>query len=382
MGFLMARTTGILLLCVMLQFSCNKLRIKDFPDANEPMVQPMLTLQFNYQRNALTDEEVAPPLVLQWEESLPSIPNKGFAISDNYALFGMTNGYLAALEVGDGSFLGKKNLGDGCPAPPTIYGTIAYQSFETGKSGLIAYDLPTGGVLWELPGQFSTSNPVILDERLFHQTAQGMVFCLDYRNGGFLWQKYTGHAVRNALAYSDGILISAASDGFISAIIHRTGVMRWQTTVDGPVFADPVIADGRVYIAGYDGFLTILDLATGTIVKRIPFEVPLYQGPTIDAGTIYFGVSNGTFYAIDRRSFEIRYRFNGQGPVSAPPLVSESYIYFTTLARHLYVLKKSDGQLLQDIEFDGRARSTPIIKNNTLIIASDAKAAFAYVQNF
>ena len=71
MGFLMNRSTGVVLLLTFFMLSCNKLRIKEFPAENEPMVQPMLTLQQNYQRNAVTDEELAPPLVLEWEENLP-----------------------------------------------------------------------------------------------------------------------------------------------------------------------------------------------------------------------------------------------------------------------------------------------------------------------
>jgi len=378
----MSKWITIFVLSNLIFLSCNKLRIKDFPEENEPLVQPLLTLQNNYQRNALTNEEVAPPLVLQWEESLPSLPSKGFSASNNYILFGMANGYLAALELNDGKFLGKKNLGDACPTPPTIHKNIVFQSFETGKSGLIAYDIQAGSILWEIPGQFSTSSPVILDQRLFHQTAQGMVFCLNYQNGGFLWQIYTGHEVRNALAYSNGILISAAADGFVTAIDHRSGIIIWRRSVAAPIFADPVIADSMVYLADYAGNMNILDLASGTVIDRIPFGVPLYHGPTVDQRRIYLGLSNGVFFILDKSSHKILYQFKGQGPISAPALVSESYIYYTTLARHLYVLKKSDGSLLQDIEFDGRARSTPIIKNSILVIASDAKVAFAYVQNF
>ncbi len=371
-----------ILVAGMLFLGCNKLRIRDFPAENEPLVQSLLTLQNNYQRNAVTDEEVAPPLVLEWEENLPSIPSRGFSGSDEYILFGMTNGYLAGIELSGGKFLGKKNLGDACPTPPTIHGTILYQSFEIGNSGLIAYDIQSGNVLWELRDQFTTSSPIILDNRLFHQTAQGMIFCLNFHNGGFFWQKYSGHPVRNSLAYSDGMLISAGSDGFITAINHRTGATAWQISVNAPVFADPVIADRSVYITDYAGFLHVLNLYSGESRERIHFDFPLYHGPTIDELRIYMGLSNGQIVVLDKNSLEQLYSFKGQGPVSASPLVSESYIYFATLANHLYILKKSDGTLLQDIEFEGRARSTPFIKNNILVIASDAKVAFAYVQNF
>lgn len=382
MGFLMIKRLFLLAVCGLILASCNKLRIRDFPEENEPFAQPLLTLQNNFQRNALSAEELAPPLVEEWEESLPSLPSRGFSASGNYLVFGMTNGYLAALDLEDGRFLGKKNLGDACPAPPTIYSSVAFQSFETGKSGLIAYNLQTGVVLWEIRDQFSTSSPVLVDERLFHQTAAGLVFCLKYQDGTMLWQKYTGHAVRNSLAYADDTLISAGSDGTVTAIGHRTGSTVWQNVMKGSLFADPVIADSLVYIADYAGDLTTIQLKTGKIVARTRLETPLYCGPTVDASYIYIGLSDGRFVAMDKTSFKIRYTFKGQGPISSPPLVSDAYIYFTTLANHLYILKKSDGKLLQDIEFDGRARSTPIIKNNILVIASDAKVAYAYVQNF
>ena len=91
-------------------------------------------------------------------------------------------------------------------------------------------------------------------------------------------------------------------------------------------------------------------------------------------------MSNGHLVSIDKYSFDLLHKFTGEGPVAGPPLITKSFVYYTTLSRFLYVLDKENLVLLQDVEFDSRIRSTPIITNGKLVIACEDNRAIALSQ--
>ena len=374
----MIRTLTTTVLSLLIITGCNKLRIRDLPaEENAPAINAYHTSQINYQRNALSAEEIAPPLSQIWDESLNALPSKGFTIIDDWMFFGTINGYLGAANLSDGNQSGKKNLGDACPSPPTIWKNLIFQAFESGKYGIIAYDVNQGSVIWRLEDHNSTSSPIIINNKLYHQGMYGMMYSLNYLTGEMIWQKYLGEQTKNSLAYSDNLIIIAGMSGNVTAIDHETGGTVWLTQVESPVFADPVIYKQVIYIADYKGNLHALDLKTGKILRSKNFGVNLYHGPTIDNTSIYLGLSNGKLVELDLSSFKIRNSFIGEGPVSGPPLVTRSYIYYATLSRYLYILDKQDMVLLQDIEFDARLRSTPIIKNGKLVVTIENNRAIA-----
>ena len=363
----------LLLIITLLEFfGCNRLRIKDFPaQGYSALNQSYHTASVNYQRNTICDSEIEPPLVQEWDETLIALPSGGFTATGDWLFFGTVNGYLGAVNLSDGDMKGKRNLGDACPAPPTIWDHYLYQPYEDGKYGLIAYDILNGDKLWLIDELLSSSSPVIMKNRIYHQTVNGMVFCLRQETGQMLWQKYLQQNVRNSLAYSEGILIHASMSGNITALDQYTGGTIWTLELKDPVFADPVISGDVVYIANFSGYLYAIDLTSGKILHTRKFNVPLYHGPAIDGNQIFLGLSDGRMAKIDASTFAILYVFEGEGPVSGSPLVTRSYIYFTTLSKYLYVLSRSNLTLLQEIEFDARLRSTPIIKDGKLVIACE-----------
>jgi outer membrane protein assembly factor BamB len=360
---------------------CNKLRIRDIPENQDgPANYSYHTSQINYQRNAFSNVELAPPLTPVWEESYNAMPNKGFTVIDEWLFFGTTNGYLAAANLNDGDQEGKKNLGEACPAPPTVWRNIIFQSFESGNFGLIAYDINKGGPVWSKEGYNSTSAPVIFDNKLYHLATNGMLFCLNYMTGEIIWQKYVQDQFNNSLsAFGDMILIAALS-GNVTAVHATSGATVWHKNVGSSVFADPVIAQNRLFITDYSGFVHKMDIQSGEILNSKDFGLNLYHAPTISDSRLFLGLSNGKLVALDINTFELINTFSGRGPVSGPPLVTNSYIYFTTLAKYLYILDKKSLTLLQDIELDARVRSTPAIFDGKLVVIIEDKKAIAFAQ--
>jgi len=367
------------IVCALLVLGCSKLRIKDFPLHANPSEELYLTSQVTYQRNAFVNEELHPPLVKDWENDYTSLPNRGFTAVDKWLLFGTSNGYLAVADLNNGRLKGKKNLGDSCPTPPTVYRNILYQTFEVGSSGIIAYDAQTGDNIWSIDDLHSKSSPIVVDNKVYYQTVNGIIFCLNYLTGDKIWSKIFPSPIANSATYIDNLIITAGINGLVMAHEYTSGITVWEKSFNASFMADPVIHSNQLFLASHSGDLFILDVHTGNVLYQKSFSIPLYNAPTIDTKHIYIALSNGNLVALNRNTYVQKWLFKAVGPIADAPLVTETYIYFATLAKHLYILNNQDGELLQDIELEGRARSTPIIKNGRLLITCENEKVVTYV---
>ena len=376
------RQIKYILISVLLMVGCgSSLRIRDFQSGKTTDKNSLLTSQLNYGRNTVSSQELIPPLTEDWEENYQSLPINGFTAAENWIFFGMHNGYLAAVDIDDGDLEGKKNLGDACAVPPTVYNNILYQAFETGKYGLIAYDVSDGSSIWSVEGQLSRSSPVVVNDNAIFQSLTGEVICFNHLTGDEIWRQSLNKQVRNSPAFKDNTLISVTLDGLIVAFEASSGNILWEKNLSTPVFADPVIEGTKLYIVTHSGRLIVLELQNGQTLSHVDFNIELFNSPTIDENYIYISSSNGTLYSIDKFSLENNWTFSGEGPVSGSALVTQSYIYISTQAKKLYIINKSDGKLIQTIELIGRAKSAPIINFGKLIVACEINQIMAYVEN-
>ncbi len=107
----------------------------------------------------------------------------------------------------------------------------------------------------------------------------------------------------------------------------------------------------------------------------------MYHAITTDNNSIFIPLSNGNIKAIDNNNYTELWSFQGEGPATSSVLVTKNYIYFATLGKYLYILEKKSGKLLQEIEFEGRLRSIPLIKNGKLVIACEDKYVNIYTSS-
>jgi outer membrane protein assembly factor BamB len=369
----------LILLILLLIFGCSRLRIRELQINVNTLELPYLTSQVTNQRNAFGNEELVPPLIKDWEEDYISLPNRGFTAVDNWLFFGTSNGYLAAADLVNGELKGKKNLGDSCPTPPTVYGNILYQTFEVGSHGMIAYDVVDGDDIWSVKNYHSKSSPIAVNKKVYYQSINGHIFCFNYLTGEKIWSKKFPSQIRNSPAYVENLIITAGLNGSVMAHEFTSGVTVWQAKFDASFMADPVIYDDQLYLCSHNGDLYVLDVYSGVVLHHQKFEMPIYNSPTVDNKQVYLALSNGNLIALNRATFNQIWIFEATGPIADAPLVTQSYVYFATLAKHLYVLDNQDGRLLQDIVLEGRARSTPIIKDGRLVLACENKKVVTYV---
>jgi outer membrane protein assembly factor BamB len=358
--------------------SCSHFKIKDQTKNIHISQQSLFSPDTNYHQNTYCTQELLPPLIEKWQKKYESTANRGFTFFQELLLYTDSKGKIQFIRAADGQQVGSYKLKGIGANPPTIYQNIIYQSCETGKYGLIVYDLTSGRRLWYIKKKLSRSSPIVHDYKVFHQTLAGELFCCNYYSGEEIWHLSLTSAVYNSLALKDNILYCATLNGKITAIENSGGIIVWQQNLDQSVLANPVIHDNILFITGYNGTLYLLELKTGKILHEIKLNTPMYHGPSIDAQNIYLTLSNGKAIAVSKSTHMQIWEYSGDGPTAGSPLITNSYLYYTTLAKKLYILDKTDGKLLQVIELKERARSTPVIYHDTLIIACEDKHIIAF----
>jgi outer membrane protein assembly factor BamB len=331
----------------------------------------LLTHNFNYKRNAVSDEELAPPLELVFEGNYNGLPANGFTIVDSILFFGTGKGYLVALDLNNNKEMGQKKLGSSASKPPTIYKNILYQTYDNGDNGLIAYNVIEGEELWEVENNLTSSSPIVVENKVYYQTNQGQIYCVNYLTGETIWNANLKCLGINSIAYDNGKIISANQDGAVFGLEYTSGIILWKKSLNDKIFANPVINENYIYISTYNGYIYKLNIETGNIVQLKEFYFPLYHGVTVDNDNVYVPISNGDLKTIDKNNFIEKWSNNGSGPIASSVVASPNYVYFPTLGKYLYILDKKTGEKLQKIKLKGRARSLPLIKNSKLVIACE-----------
>ena len=361
----------IVLIIAFFVFGCNKLQIDDFSNKNVPENSQLLTQNYNFQRNAISKEELEPPLELVFIDDYNGMPSGSFTLVDSILFFGTNRGYLIAFDVNHYDELGKKKFGLSAPTPPTIYKNILYQTYDNGDYGLIAYDIIEGDKLWEIEDNLTSSTAIVVENKVYYQSNKGIINCVNYLTGENIWTMDLNCFGVNSIAYDNGILISSNQNGAIFALEYSSGVILWEKKLKDNIFANPVINENHVYVSTYTGFLYKINIENGAFVQSKKFNLPLYHGPTIDEHNVYIPTSDGRIQSLNKSDFIENWTNEGSGPAASSVVVSENYIYFPTLGKHLYILDKNTGEKLQSIKLEGRARSIPILKNGKLIIACE-----------
>jgi len=351
--------------------SCNKLQIDEFSNESSSDYNQLLTHNYNLQRNAISDEELAPPLELVFLDNFNGLPSGGFTFADSILFFSTGKGYLFAFDVNNFDELGKKKFGSSTPAPPTIYKNILYQTYDNGNYGLIAYNVFEGDDFWEIEDNLTSSSPIVVENKVYFQSNNGIIRCLNYLTGEEIWRTDLNCYGVNSLAFDNGVLISGNQNGAIYAIEYSSGVILWKKFLKDKIFSNPVINNNYVYISTFKGYLYKIKMDNGDFKQSRQFNIPLYFGPTIDENNVYISFSNGELKSLNKSDFTENWTSFGAGPSASSVVISENYAYFSTLGKYIYIIDKHTGEKLQEIKLDGRARSIPLIKNGKLIIACE-----------
>lgn len=368
-----------------------------------------------------------PPVAEAINRVLVSTP----AVADGFVVFGTTSGEIVAVGASDGQLRWRFRARDGLHASPAIVrGKVVIPSFD---GNLYAVRLADGQPLWTRNlGSVVFSSPVPVGDSVVLATGfpARKVVRLDAATGEPQWETEADvmdQASNSSVAVAGDQVIVGAMAGTYYSFALDSGHLRWTYSAPGAVhLAAPVIVGERAYFApgGTSHAVHAVDLSTGKAPTGWPLDIPeLAADPA--AGTV-----KGRDYAVsslvavgDRVIFQQRFlelidsdndfaldtyvmreetiAVSTAGPAIAwrvsngqvstrdrsaipafgtcpTPLVyadasARTYLAtMSTLTPRLRVLDASSGIEAWSKTMSAPTRSSPVLANGRLVIATDA----------
>lgn len=207
---------------------------------------------------------------------------------------------------------------------------------------------------WETQtGELLTAPAAVAGRRAVVGGSQGLVLCLDVRQGREKWRTRLGGGIHGQPLIHGRWTVVGAADSTLTCFSTRTGSIRWQIHTAGPVLSAPVTDGERIFVGCGERIFAAFDLKTGQPV----WEFNGLQGyvetrPLVADGKVYFGAWDESFYALDAetgvRIWQWRDGTRGQlySPAACWPALVEGNLFFSAPDRVLSCVSAETGETL------------------------------------
>jgi outer membrane protein assembly factor BamB len=345
---------SVLFLFLILVLSCQKPLIKKIIPQPE---KPIITALQSYTRDGYQDFNIHDSLKIIDSEDLHGLASPSFLKHSNELIFTTLNGHLYFVSLDDFSNSRDLSISAGIAAAPSLNGNTLYIAANKGEEGLFAYNVLTGKMRWELPGQLSNSSPIVTQNYVIHTSIDGYISAYHLNDGERAWQVDYKDPILNNLALIGENMIVASQNGKVSNYNPQSGYLNWTLNISEAVYASPVVNKNHIFIATYSGSIIQIETKAGIITHRFSGKSPIFKTPALDNATLYFLMANGKMIALDKSNLKQNWQTQLDGPASTPPLVTKEEILVGTESKIFYRLDKITGEILQSIKLPGRPGS-------------------------
>lgn len=311
----------------------------------------------------------------------------------------------------------KFPVGLGWYARPVIEGDRVYVTSPGMRVTGFCLDLESGKEIWKssqdppifylykYPGMASTpliiGDQVVLREINSHGGNNGQARNLVYLNkesGATESRSYAGHidyrtryaAVtgnEDVVVYPFGVhdiystpALCQNLNRLICADAQNT-TKYWDFNVgDIDALAEPVISGDKVFQGTMEGYVYALKLKGGRGHKLIAWkykaEGSVNTALTVENGSVFFGSNGGVVYSLDEAEGSVNWKFKVAEPEKGArkhfttPLIHKDRLYIGGADKHLYCLDAQSGALLWETETDDWIRSSPVVVDQGIFVAT------------
>jgi len=134
-------------------------------------------------------------------------------------------------------------------------GGLGYiKAFQQGKSG----DITKSGLLWKFDVSTpDASTPLILNDKFFMVSQNGVATCLNLKNGEPLWKKRMKGQYFSSLVAGDGKVYFLSIEGLCTVVDADSGEIIAENQLPGTFYSTPAISEGVIYLRSYDRLYAI-----------------------------------------------------------------------------------------------------------------------------
>lgn len=317
-------------------------------------------------------------------------------INKQQILFGSADGYLYALNRGDGALQWKfKTMGAIVGAPAIAETSVVVVSRD---GAIYALDTRTGKQNWQfkmaldlaaadMGWQYFTAGPVIVDDRVYIGSGDGNLYALDVATGRVLWKFMTKGQIRAAPLVKDGKIYQPSNDGYIYVINALEGKLLWKFETAGAtlnstdfgfdrnsMYTQPILRDKTLLVGSRDGNVYAIDTDTKQQAWSFAYDTTWAMSSAADAQAIYVGWStNSLVSALDLATGKELWKFKAGAYVYTTPLLSENSVYVGSADGKLYRLDKNNGEKIWEYDLQREIYSSPVFDSTsaTIFLGSD-----------
>lgn len=283
----------------------------------------------------MRSKRVTHPDPPRWQVQLPAsivgpillTPRQESALV-GYGSRGGQIGGLACIALDNGAIRWQKDVG----ASVSGGAAIAHKRivlFGDMQGRLHGLHLNDGQPAWDylsLDGPVTTA-PIVAEVRAYVGTAQGTLYCLDWRNGHEVW---------------------------------HTTIPRRHRRPRPRIAARPVWARGKVWVGAYDGHIYAIDADRGHWTEVYDAQGKIHTALQVIGKKLIFGTNAGTLHVLSTHTGkEVWTPFQATSGIPAAPYLRDGVIYTSSLDHHLYAVNLSDGQFLWSLDLGHGLATTP-----------------------
>lgn len=274
----------------------------------------------------------------------------------------------------------------------------------TGFGSVFALDMKTGQQIWRFDDAAPIRiAPTVAKGKVFVQTIENTLICLDAYNGKELWRYKTTTENTTLVggaspAYSpeQDVVIAAFSNGELRAIKASTGSSLWGdllisrrrtnslASING-IKANPVIDGDVVYALGHSNILVAIDLRTGNRIWER--EIGGINQPWIAGKFMYVLDSEFNLIALEKSSGKIVWNTaipvtkdedNRAGIFAKGPILAGNRLLVGSSNGYVFAVSPYNGKILGYISLSDGVEVSPVIADGITVFTTNDADIVAY----
>lgn len=328
------------------------------------------------------DKRISPELELEWiAETDGSFSDGSVIVYDQYMFASDLSGNIFCFSDTSGKKLGVlKQKGEIDISPLIMRDKLIYvvNNYKENYASLIYYQFVQGRQHKEikLPGNYKSeiiieNDGIILVSQNGHISKYNLI-------GEKEWDHKTDILTFSNPVLKNDIIYFASIGGEIVGFNTATKRIILREKISNRIESSPVVIENNIFIGDNNGTLYCYDLTNNVIKWEGETGSKIINQPVMDnAGNIYIGNMNGDVlsYTI---SGNLRWRYSSGGVINAVPLIFKNILVQPDMNKKLLVLDIQNGNLLNEISFERRVRTSPVYYNEKIYIGIDRNEIHAF----
>ena len=323
------------------------------------------------QSGAIEQAEGEVSFNLLWKTSVSGKPAGPLAIHNGVLVYPETRKKIYFFDVLTGRQTGRWKAKGVPQTGLAVSDRVAVFGAAPRRDFLRATDLFSGKRLWQKRVKDVAAGPIIVDNRLFVSSGDGLLRALDLDNGESVWT-FAGDQRPSAAASYDGVRIFQPSEqGWLYAVTPDSGKELYRVRLDGSLVS-PVAAAQFVYATTVTGRVYALNPNDGSVVWQYQADGPIWTSPAVGNDRIFVGHSGGDVLALDAASGRELWRHEVGEVIRASALLVGDRVVVGTMTGRLLVLEADDGSLADSTSVQGAIVFAPVHDGQRLFVATQA----------